>query len=182
MSFRWKWKYLSGKKNLGTQFVIKKVMTKDIQTQTETEPTFSTPHSLDTLPISPTTSDKACISKCEHEPQCILREPRPPPSPTITFLYNERSKYHQHMMLWSKKEFDGHSRCFAVENENYGCDDCTWLKWWYKWHGENHGFQTFRNGFIRNICDWCYLWQGNWYPAITLCRIDIFMDGTASRG
>ena len=148
MSFRWKWKYLSGKKNLGTQFVIKKVMTKDIQTQTETEPTFSTPHSLDTLPISHTTSDKPCISKCEHEPQCILREPRPPPSPTITFLYNERSKYHQYMMLWSKKEFDEHSCCFAVENENYGCNNCTWLKWWYKWHGENHGFP--------DIPEWIY--------------------------
>ena len=127
------------------------------QTQTEAESTFSTLKSKDALttrlvressrsmdnppdPGPAPASDNQCISRCEHKPQCILREPRPPPSPTITFLYNERSKYHQHMMLWTKKEFDGHSRCFAIENENYGCDDCTWLKWWYKWHGENHGF------------------------------------------
>ena len=88
---------------------------------------------------SPTTRFRF-TNKCKHTPQCIVREPRPPPSPSITFLYNERSKYHEHMMLWSKKEFAGHPRCFSVENENYGCDDCTWLKWWYKWHGETHGF------------------------------------------
>ena len=144
----------------------------EFQTQTESQPAFSKLQSIDTLPIrsdfessssslnitfNPTdpgpapsisTSSNHCSSKCEHKPQCILREPRPPPSPTITFLYNERSKYHQHMMLWSKKEFEGHSRCFAVENENYGCDDCTWLKWWYKWHGENHGFP--------DIPEWIY--------------------------
>ena len=141
------------------------------QTQTEAEPTFTSQEFIDTLPIrsdhessssfnitfkptdpgpapSSSASSKHCSSKCEHKPQCILREPRPPPSPTITFLYNERSKYHQHMMLWSKKEFEGHTRCFAVENENYGCDDCTWLKWWYKWHGENHGFP--------DIPEWIY--------------------------
>ena len=135
------------------------------QTQTEPESTFSTLQSKDALNImlvmesspsldNPTdpgpapASNNQCISRCEHKPQCILREPRPPPSPTITFLYNERSKYHQHMMLWTKKEFDGHSRCFAIENENYGCDDCTWLKWWYKWHGENHGFP--------DIPEWTY--------------------------
>ena len=52
------------------------------------------------------------------------------------------------MMLWDKKEFAGHQRCFSVENENYGCDDCTWLKWWYKWHGETHGFP--------DIPEWIY--------------------------
>ena len=137
----------------------------EAQTQTEIEPTFFPPQIMETLSIrshieslsssdisptdpGPASSDKQCSHKCDHKPQCILREPRPPPSPTITFLYNERSKYHQHMMLWSKKEFEGHSRCFAVENENYGCDDCTWLKWWYKWHGENHGFP--------DIPEWIY--------------------------
>ena len=34
------------------------------------------------------------------------------------------------MMLWTRKEFAGHTKCFSIENENYGCDDCTWLKWW----------------------------------------------------
>ena len=136
------------------------------QTQTDMESTFATLQSMDASHIrldiesgpsldsppdpGPAPSNNQCNSRqrCEHRPQCILREPRPPPSPTITFLHNERSKYHQHMMLWTKKEFDGHSRCFAVENENYGCDDCTWLKWWYKWHGENHGFP--------DIPEWTY--------------------------
>ena len=81
-----------------------------------------------------------CSRVCQHSPQCIVREPFPPPSPSITFLYNESSKYHQHMMLWSKKEFAGHSKCFSIDNENYGCSDCTFLKWWYKWHGDTHGF------------------------------------------
>ena len=139
----------------------------EAQTQTQTEPAFFNLQVVDTLStrsdlelssnsdiisnpaeLGPALLEKQCSGKCEHKPQCILREPRPPPSPTITFLYNEYSKYHQHMMLWSKREFDGHPRCFAVENENYGCDDCTWLKWWYKWHGENHGFP--------DIPEWIY--------------------------
>ena len=94
-----------------------------------------------TSPATDIPPSQQCGSKkCEHIPQCILRQPLPPPFPGITFLYNERSNYHKHMMSWTKKEFAGHSRCFSVENENYGCDDCTFLKWWYKWHGENHGF------------------------------------------
>ena len=94
-----------------------------------------------TQTCSDTSHRQQCSSnKCEHTPQCVVRQPIPPPSPGITFLYNERSNYHKHMMSWTKKEFAGHTKCFRVENENYGCDDCTFLKWWYKWHGETHGF------------------------------------------
>ena len=89
-----------------------------------------------------------CSSLCQHSMQCIIREPFPPPSPSITYLYNESSKYHQHMMLWSKKEFAGHAKCFSIDNENYGCSDCTFLKWWYKWHGDTHGFP--------DIAEWTY--------------------------
>ena len=81
-----------------------------------------------------------CSTGCEHFPQCIIRQPRPPPFPSITFLHNQRSKYNKHMMEWSREEFKGCERCFSVENENYGCDKCVWLKWWYKWHGETHGY------------------------------------------
>jgi hypothetical protein len=59
--------------------------------------------------------------------QCIVRQPRPSPFPSITFLYNERSKYQQHMMEWAKEDFAGCDRCFSVDNENYGCDACVWL-------------------------------------------------------
>ena len=79
-------------------------------------------------------------SRCEHPTQCILRQPRPPPLPSITYLYNDRSKYHEHMMTWPADEFAGCRRCFSVDNENYGCGDCQWLKWWLKWHGELHGY------------------------------------------
>ena len=83
---------------------------------------------------------KKCPDVCTHSPQCIIREPLPPPFPSLTFLYNEDSQYHTHMMQWSKKEFAGCGRCFSIENENYGCKDCQWLKFWYRRHGEMHGF------------------------------------------
>ena len=81
-----------------------------------------------------------CSTPCRHPAQCTTRPPRAPPAPSITFLRNERSKYHLHMMSKSVEEFTGCLKCFSVENENYGCDKCTWLKWWFKWHGETHGF------------------------------------------
>ena len=84
-----------------------------------------------------------CLNRrdhCTHSSQCILREPLPPPFPSITFLYNENTQYHMHMMQWSKKEFAGCAKCFSIENENYGCKDCRWLKFWYGRHGETHGF------------------------------------------
>ena len=83
--------------------------------------------------------------KCTHSPQCIMREPLPPPSPSLTFLYNEKTEYHIHMMQWSRKEFAGCSKCFSVENENYGCRECRWLKFWYGRHGETHGFPDIPN-------------------------------------
>ena len=81
-----------------------------------------------------------CPKLCTHSSQCIIREPLPPPFPSITFLYNENTQYHTHMMQWSKKEFAGCQKCFSVENENYGCKDCRWLKFWYGRHGETYGF------------------------------------------
>ena len=40
----------------------------------------------------------------------------------------------------TKDNLTGCLKCFSVDNENYGCDKCTWLKWWFKWHGDRHGF------------------------------------------
>ena len=106
---------------------------------TNLKETFYNPsHPWNNIPLSK--PDRKCISKCEHPSQCIVRQPGPPPFPSITFLFNERSKYQKHMMEWSRERFAGCERCFSVDNENYGCDDCVWLKWWYKWHGETHGF------------------------------------------
>ena len=90
-----------------------------------------------------------CTDVCTHSPQCIIREPLPPPFPSITFLYNEESQYHTHMMQWSKEEFAGCGRCFSIENENYGCKDCRWLKFWYGRHGQTHGFPDLANWIYR---------------------------------
>ena len=113
---------------------------KYVQDNVSNPTTITTSHENTSAPQKCTVAPPCSSSKCEHTPQCVVRQPIPPPFPAITFLYNERSNYHKHMMLWTKKEFAGHTRCFSVENENYGCDDCTWLKWWYKGHGETHGF------------------------------------------
>ena len=76
---------------------------------------------------------------CKHEKQCVIRQPYPPPSPLSPYLEHEVSKYHVHMMNMSPEDLTGCIKCFSIDNENYGCDKCTWLKWWFKWHGERHG-------------------------------------------
>jgi len=75
---------------------------------------------------------------CQHEEQCVLRQPYPPPSPLLPFLVHEVSQYHVHMMRLTVDDLAGCIKCFSINNENYGCDRCTWLKWWYKWHGDRH--------------------------------------------
>ena len=75
---------------------------------------------------------------CKHEQQCVLRQPYPPPSPSMPFLVNESSKYHEHMMSRAgvPGRYPGHERCMDAYSKNYGCEDCVWLKW----HGELHGY------------------------------------------
>ena len=75
---------------------------------------------------------------CMHTPQCVSRQPYPPPSPSMPYISHDVSKYHIHMMSKSAEDFTGCVTCFSVDNENYGCDKCTWLKWWFKWHGDRH--------------------------------------------
>ena len=79
------------------------------------------------------------IHHCQHSPQCVIRQPYPPPSPLLPHIVHEVSKYHEHMMNKNVDELTGCISCFSIDNDNYGCDKCTWLKWWYKWHGERHG-------------------------------------------
>ena len=75
---------------------------------------------------------------CKHTPVCIIRQPRPPPSPSLTYLVNEQSKYHEHMMSIGgvPGRYGGCDRCTEAYSKNYGCDDCVWLKW----HGDLHGY------------------------------------------
>ena len=76
---------------------------------------------------------------CQHPTQCVLRQPYPPPSPSFPYLVHEVSRYHEHMMEKNADDLAGCITCFSVNNDNYGCDKCTWLKWWFKWHGDRHG-------------------------------------------
>ena len=86
---------------------------------------------------------------CEHEIQCVLRQPYPPPSPSFPFIVHEVSKYHIHMMNKTIDDLTGCLRCFSVDNENYGCEKCTWLKWWFKWHGDRHGLPDMHPSIYR---------------------------------
>ena len=40
-------------------------------------------------------------SACMHTPQCVSRQPYPPPSPSMPYIFHEVSKYHVHMMTIS---------------------------------------------------------------------------------
>ena len=75
---------------------------------------------------------------CRLSPVCVSRQPLPPPSPSVTFLQNDRSKYHEHMMseYGAPGRYGGHERCLNGNSKNYGCDSCVWLKWF----GDLHGF------------------------------------------
>ena len=68
----------------------------------------------------------------------MTRQPHPPPYPSITHIVNENSKYHEHMMSRAgvPGRYPGHERCMNAYSNNYGCEDCVWLKW----HGELHGY------------------------------------------
>ena len=65
------------------------------------------------------------VSTCSHQPQCTLRQPLPPPLPSVTYLVNHSSMYHQKLQEQGGVEHGGtHDRCMAVEYERYGCADC----------------------------------------------------------
>ena len=77
-------------------------------------------------------------SGCKHTPVCVIRQPHPPPYPSITHLVNEVTKYHEHMMTRAgvPGRYPGCERCMNAYSKNYGCQGCIWLKW----HGELHGY------------------------------------------
>ena len=85
---------------------------------------------------------------CRHSPQCILRQPRPPPLPSVTHIRNIVSNYQEHIM--SKQgvpaQYGGHERCLNMSpSKNYGCDDCIW----FKWHDQLHGYPDINPGDFR---------------------------------
>ena len=76
---------------------------------------------------------------CSHSPQCISRQPLPPPPEKCSILNHLGSKYHVHMVNETSgvpARYGPHEYCMRIEYENYGCEDCIWFKWW----GELHGY------------------------------------------
>ena len=82
-----------------------------------------------TNPINPPQS-------CFHTTQCIVREPSPPPLPSITPLVNYSSQYHEKIQSGSLDWGSTCPYCMRIEYERYGCDSCIWIKCF----GELHGY------------------------------------------
>ena len=91
------------------------------------------------------------VSGCGHSPVCILRQPYPPPLPSVTHLKNDSSKYHLHIMSSSDipGRYGGHERCMNAYSNNYGCDGCIWLKW----NGDLYGLPDINPNVYRKYLD-----------------------------
>ena len=78
------------------------------------------------------------VGKCVHPKSCIVREPIPPPLPALTPLENDTSNYHTRFLNgslnWGHACSDS-SMCFHIDNVNYGCNNCVWIKWYGQLHG-----------------------------------------------
>ena len=73
---------------------------------------------------------------CSHVKQCIIREPFPPPLPTLTPLVNMHSLYHVKTLAGQLDWGRTCGYCFRMEHKNYGCESCVWIKHF----GELHGY------------------------------------------
>ena len=75
---------------------------------------------------------------CKHTPQCVAREPNPPPPHKCSVLEHMGSMYHEHLLSGPHglpARYGPHEDCMAIENRNYGCSDCVWYKRWGELHG-----------------------------------------------
>ena len=91
-----------------------------------------------TLPLLPTTVSIESDGTCHHTPQCVIRQPKPPPSDKCAILVHDGSRYHEHMISERgvPSRYSTCEYCMRIEWKNYGCEDCIWFKWW----GELHGY------------------------------------------
>ena len=63
-------------------------------------------------------------------------KPIPPPFPSIAYLVNPSSLYHDKLQDQGGREYgDMHDRCKAIEYDRYGCEDCIWMKHFGTLHG-----------------------------------------------
>ena len=90
------------------------------------------------LTISPSiaSSSYSVDNLCDHQPQCVIRQPKPPPADKCSILVHNGSKYHEHFLTSVPARYGPHDKCMVVAYENYGCSDCIWFKKW----GELHGY------------------------------------------
>ena len=74
---------------------------------------------------------KCSLSKrtkmCNHSKTCIIRQPYPPPIPSLVPLKNEDSNYHIKVLNGSLKWGSTCGYCFRIDIKNYGCESCVWI-------------------------------------------------------
>ena len=85
--------------------------------------------------ISNQTGEKLVTDMCLHSKTCVIRQPYPPPLPSLTPLKNEASNYHLKVLDGSLSWGRTCGYCFRIDHKNYGCEPCVWIKWFGQLHG-----------------------------------------------
>ena len=81
-----------------------------------------TPRGLKKCPRTSSAPLSTSTSRCSDAQRCIIRQPFPPPIPSLTPLVNEQSMYNEKIVAG---ELDWGSTCWycmRIEYEKYGCD------------------------------------------------------------
>ena len=86
---------------------------------------------------------------CSHTKQCVIRQPYPPPIPTLTPLVNMSSLYHTRMLSGDLDWGSTCSYCYRIDYEKYGCESCVWMKCF----GELHGYPDLNPYNFRKYLD-----------------------------
>ena len=90
---------------------------------------FITPRGFNHRPTTLAVKSFSSHPKCSHSKQCLIREPFPPPYPSLIPVENMNSLYH---LKFLSGDFDYWVRtcsyCMRVHYEKYGCESCVWLK------------------------------------------------------
>ena len=110
------------------------------------------PYSSTSLPATTSTKFTSCplssptlqtttsevSNTCKHRPQCVQRQPKPPPPDKCSILVHNGSKYHELKTSGAHGLpacYGPHEDCMKVENRNFGCSEYIWFKKWGELHG-----------------------------------------------
>ena len=122
-----------------------------------------------TSPAMTTSRGVSADNICTHQPQCTVRQPKPPPADKCSVLVHEGSKYHEHFLTSVPARYGPHDNCMAVEYENYGCSDCIWFKKW----GQLHGYpDLWPLKYIKSGTYSEQTFNDNWYPVIVIANLN----------